>query len=159
MIRLDVLRLLEEQGKTKYWPKGCPLFCGPRESNHPNATGCVLQRIVYPQKGALTHHWKTSSVVRSLQLTSCNLRLVYSSSWTIAVFTCVALTGIFCIKTTQHIITLITATLNSWIGTVTWTIFSLIARHQNNSSNIYNHIHTSFLTECTNTLYNALVYM
>ena len=53
-----------------------------------------------PKKGALTHHWKTSSVVRSLQLTSCSLQLVYSSSWTIAVFTCVALTGIFCIKTT-----------------------------------------------------------
>ena len=113
----------------------------------------------YPQKGALTHHRKTSSVVRSLQLTSYNLQLVYSSSWTIAVFTCVALTGIFCIKTTQHIITLITATLNSWIGTVTWTIFSLIARYQNNSRNIYNHIHTSFLIERTNTLYNAIVYM
>ena len=74
--------------------------CVPTDLNHLNAAGCVLRRIVYPQKGALTHHWKTSSVVRSLQLTSYNLQLVYSSSWTIAVFTCVALTGIFCIKTT-----------------------------------------------------------
>ena len=129
------------------------------DSNPSKCNRVYFVKDYLPPRAHLLTTGKTSSVVRSLQLTSCNLQLVDSSSWTIAVFTCVALTGIFCIKTTQHIITLITATLNSWIGTVTRTIFSLIARHQNNSSNIYNHIHTSFLTECTNTVYNAIVYM
>ena len=99
-IRFRTAETAIESGHLPPPQRGAFLLCRRWTRTHLNATGCVLRRIVYPQKGALTHHWKTSSVVRSLQLTSYNLQLVYSSSWTIAVFTCVALTGIFCIKTT-----------------------------------------------------------
>ena len=56
-------------------------------------------------------------------------QMIYASAWTIAVFAYVALAWRLRVKTALHIVTFITATFDSWIVSVSWTIFSLITGH------------------------------
>ena len=125
-----------------------PVFLGSNPITHPikqplrKSGGVVLwhggegfERLNATVRWTVAGEGWTEAIIYFRQRRKCKripsptLLLVDSSSWTIAVFAFAALGRMLCFNATQHIIAFITATFNSWIGSVTWTILPLITWH------------------------------